>query len=150
MLLLSPCFSPTNVPIAKHLEAHCLWFSFVYHPDIIPRHTLLPRFHLHFSQINCQIHLTVVTCYTSPYCCSYDLKITQQMTHRSQSSRAWKKFNGPIRLQGYESLSFHWIRETVQIEVIIVRSNFHVNISEHFTIHEFMRTSFEGSVNMDL
>ena len=28
--------------------------------------------------------------------------------------------------------------------------NFHVNISEQFTIREYMRPSFEGSVNMDL
>ena len=65
-------------------------------------------------------------------------------------SRSCKKFKGPIRLQGCEILSFHWIRETVQIEVISVRPNFHVNISEQFTIRECMRPSFEGSVNMDL
>ena len=53
-------------------------------------------------------------------------------------------------MQGCEILPFHWIRETVQIEVIIVRPNFHVNISEQFTIRECMRPSFEGSVNMDL
>ena len=47
-------------------------------------------------------------------------------------------------------LSFHWIRETVQIEIIIMRPNFHVNISEQFTIRECMRPSVEGSVNMDL
>ena len=47
-------------------------------------------------------------------------------------------------------LSIHWIRKTVQIEVIIVRPNFHVNISEQFTIRECMRPSLEGSVNMDL
>ena len=68
----------------------------------------------------------------------------------SQSSSSWKKFKGPIRLQGCEILSFHWIRETVQIEVITVRPNFRVNISEQFTIRERMRPSFEGSVNMDL
>ena len=50
------------------------------------------------------------------------------------SSYACKKFKEPIRLQGCKILSFHWIRETVQIEVIIVRANFHVNISEQFTI----------------
>ena len=61
-----------------------------------------------------------------------------------------KKFEGPIRLQGCEILSFHWIRETVQIEVITVWPNVHVNISEQFTIRECMRPSFEGSVNMDL
>ena len=61
-----------------------------------------------------------------------------------------EKFKGPIRLQGCEILSFHWIRETVQIDVIIVRPNFHLNISEQFTICEWMRPSFEGSVNMDL
>ena len=42
------------------------------------------------------------------------------------------------------------IRETVQIEAIIVRPNFYVNISEQFMIRECMRPSFEGSVNMDL
>ena len=36
------------------------------------------------------------------------------------------------------------------MEVIIVRPNFQVNISEQFTICECMRPSFEGSVNMDL
>ena len=39
---------------------------------------------------------------------------------------------------------------TVQIEDIIVRPNFHINISEQFTICECMRRSFEESVNMDL
>ena len=68
----------------------------------------------------------------------------------SQSSLAWKKIRGPIRLQGCETLSFHWIRETVQIEVIIVRQNVHVNISEQVTICDCTRPSFEGSVNMDL
>ena len=29
-----------------------------------------------------------------------------------------------------------------------MRPNFHVNISEQFTIRECIRTSFEGSVNM--
>ena len=61
-----------------------------------------------------------------------------------------EKFKGPMRLQACEILSFHWIREIVQTEVIIVRPNFHVNISEQFTICECMRPSFEGSVNMDL
>ena len=61
-----------------------------------------------------------------------------------------EKFIGPVRLQGCEILSFHWVRETVQIEVIIVRPNFHVNISEQFAIRECMRPSFEESVNMDL
>ena len=61
-----------------------------------------------------------------------------------------KKFKGPIRLQGCGTLSFHWIKETVQIEVIIVRPNFHVNISEQFTILECVRPSFEGSVIMNL
>ena len=61
-----------------------------------------------------------------------------------------ENFKGPIRLQGCEILSFHWIRETVQVEVIIVTPNFHVNISEQFMIRECMRPSFEGSVNMDL
>ena len=36
------------------------------------------------------------------------------------------------------------------IEVIIVRPNFHVDISEQVTIRQCMRSSFEGSVNMDL
>ena len=55
-----------------------------------------------------------------------------------------------IRLQGYEILSFHWIRETALIEVLVVRPNFHVNLSEHFGIRECMRPSLEGSVNMNL
>ena len=38
--------------------------------------------------------------------------ITQQRT------RTICKFEGPIVLQGCEILSFHWIRETVQMEVI--------------------------------
>ena len=46
-------------------------------------------------------------------------------------------------------LSIQWIRETVQIEVKTVRPNFHMNISEQFTIRECMRPSFEVSVNMD-
>ena len=66
----------------------------------------------------------------------------------SQSSRAWRKFKGSIRLQECEILSFHWVRETVQIEVIIVRPNFHTNSSEQFMIRECTRPSFEGSVNM--
>ena len=49
-----------------------------------------------------------------------------------------------------EILSFHWTRETVLIEVIIVRPNSNVNFSEQFTFRECMRPSFEGSVNMDL
>ena len=53
-------------------------------------------------------------------------------------------------MQGCEILSFNWISGTVQIEVIIVRPNFHMDISEQFTIRECMRPSFEGSVNMDL
>ena len=53
-------------------------------------------------------------------------------------------------MQGCKILSSRWIRETVQIEVIIVRPNFHVNISEQFTIRECIRPSFEGLVNMDL
>ena len=53
-------------------------------------------------------------------------------------------------MQGCEILSFYWIKETVQIEVIIVRANVHVNISEQFTSLVGMRPSFEGSVNMDL
>ena len=61
-----------------------------------------------------------------------------------------EKFKEPIRSQGCEIIPFHWIRETVQIEVIIVRPHFQVNISEQFTICECMRPSFEGSVNMDL
>ena len=59
-------------------------------------------------------------------------------------------FKGPIRLQECEILSFHWIRETVRIKVTTERSNFHVNISEQFTIRECMRPSLERSVNMDL
>ena len=45
---------------------------------------------------------------------------------------------------------FIFTRETVQIEVIIVSLNFHVNISEQFTICECIRPCFQGSVNMDL
>ena len=30
-----------------------------------------------------------------------------------------------------------------------MRPNLHVNVSEQFTICEYMRPSFEGSVNMD-
>ena len=64
-----------------------------------------------------------------------------------------EKIKGPIRLQGCKIPSFHWIREAVQIEpfeVIIVRPNFHENISERFTIRKCMRPSFGGSVNRDL
>ena len=61
-----------------------------------------------------------------------------------------EKFKGSIRLQGCKILSYHGIRETVLIEVIIVKPNFHVNISGQFTIREYMRPSFERSVNMDL
>ena len=61
-----------------------------------------------------------------------------------------EKFKGSIRSQGCEILSFHWTRETVQIEVIIVKPNFHVNISEQFMICEYMQPPFERSVDMDL
>ena len=61
-----------------------------------------------------------------------------------------KTLKGAIRLQGCKILSFHWIGETFQIKVIIVRPNLHVNIAVQFTIRECMRPSFEGSVNMDL
>ena len=62
-----------------------------------------------------------------------------------------EKFKGPTSLQGCKILSSDWIRETVRIEVIIVRPNFHVNISEQFTIRGGgTRPFFEGSVNMDL
>ena len=57
-----------------------------------------------------------------------------------------EKFKGPIRLirlQGCEILSFYWVKETVQTEVITVRPNFHMNISEQFTIRECMRPSFD-------
>ena len=47
-------------------------------------------------------------------------------------------------------LSFHSIRETVEMDVIVVRPNLRVNISEQFTVRECMRPSFEGSVAMDL
>ena len=78
------------------------------------------------------------------------LMITQQRTRLIAILSRLEKFKGPIRLQGCEILSFHWIRETVQTEVIIARPNFHMNISEQFTISECMRPSFEGSVNKDL
>ena len=43
---------------------------------------------------------------------------------------------------------YHFIGwETVQVEV---RPNFHVNISEQFTVRECARPSFEGSTNMNL
>ena len=96
------------------------------------------------------------TCYTSPCCCSYDLYDDVTKTRTICNPKliaifgAWIKFKGPIKLQGCEVLSLHWIRETIQIEVIIVRPNVHVNISEQFTICECMRPSFQGSVNMDL
>ena len=61
-----------------------------------------------------------------------------------------KKIKGPIRLQGCEILSFHWIRGIVQIEVIIVKPKFNVNISEQFSIRDCIRPSFGWSVNMDL
>ena len=63
--------------------------------------------------------------------------ITQQRTRAICSPKfiaifvRLEKVEGQIRLQGCEILSFHWIRETVQIEVIIVRPSLHVNISEH-------------------
>ena len=38
----------------------------------------------------------------------------------------------------------------VQIEVIIVRTNVHMNISEEFMIRECMRPFMKGSLNMDL
>ena len=57
---------------------------------------------------------------------------------------------GPMRLQECEILSFHWTREIVQIEVITVRLNSHVNISAQFEKRECMRPSFKESVNMDL
>ena len=56
----------------------------------------------------------------------------------------FEKIKEPIRLQGCKILSFHWIREPFQIEVIIVRPNFHVNISEQFMIRECMRPSSKG------
>ena len=73
-------------------------------------------------------------------------------SERAAAARQSGKLNhlkGPIRLQGCKILSFHWIRETVLIEAIIVRPNFHVNISEQFTIRECIRPSFKGSVNME-
>ena len=87
---------------------------------------------------------------------SITLMITQQRTHTICNHKLiaifvrLEKFKGPIRVQRCEILPFHWIRVTVQIEVIIVRPNFHVNISEQFTICECMRPFFEGSVNIDL
>ena len=93
----------------------------------------------------------------SPCCCSYDLydDATKNSYHLQslidRNLRALgKNIKGPIRLQGCEILIFHWIKETVQIEVIIVRLNFHVNISEQFAIHECMRPSLEGLWNMEL
>ena len=81
--------------------------------------------------------------------------IMQQMSHTIFSPKLiaifshLEKVKGAIRSQGCKILSFHWIRETVQIEDIIVRPNFHVNIFEQFTICECMRPSFEGSVSME-
>ena len=60
-----------------------------------------------------------------------------------------EKIESANQIARMQILSFHWIRETVQIEVIIVRPNFRVNISEQFTFRECMRPSVEGSVNMD-
>ena len=57
--------------------------------------------------------------------------MTQQMTRTIYNPKLTavferlKKFKLPIRLQG----SFHLIRETVEIEAIIVSPNFHVNMS---------------------
>ena len=82
--------------------------------------------------------------------------ITQQRSHTICNPKLiaifshLEKLKGSIRSQGCEILSFHWIKETVQIEVIIVRQNFHVNISEQLMICECMRPSFEGSINTDL
>ena len=68
-----------------------------------------------------------------------------------------EKIKGPIRFQGCEIPSFHWIRENIQIaiEVITVRVSI-INedlcirgqIYEQSMICEFMRPSFEGSVDM--
>ena len=82
--------------------------------------------------------------------------MTQQRTHTICNPKLitvfarLEKIKGPIRLRGREILSFHWIRKTGQTEAIFVRPNFHMIISEQFTIREFMRPFFEGSVNMDL
>ena len=78
--------------------------------------------------------------------------MTQQRTRTICNPRLtaifvrFEKNKGPIRLQGCKILSFHWIRVTVQIEVIVVRPILRVNISEQFTIREGMRPSFEGAV----
>ena len=66
-----------------------------------------------------------------------------------EANPAMKKFKGPIRLQVCKILSLYWIKETVQIEAKIVRPNFHVKISEQFTIRECIRQSL-APVNMDL
>ena len=58
-------------------------------------------------------------------------------------SRLEKIFNGSIRLKGSKIQSFHWIRETVKIEVTTVRPNVHVNIPEEFTIRECDETFFQ-------
>ena len=41
--------------------------------------------------------------------------------------------------KGCKILSFYWIRKAVLIEIIIVRPNFDANISEQFTIREYVR-----------
>ena len=97
--------------------------------------------------------LTLDLLYDSRLVAPMTFMITLQRSHTICSPKSFRtsnEFKGSIRSQGCESLSFHWIRETVQIEVIIVRPNFHMDISELFTICECERPSFEGSVNMDL
>ena len=80
--------------------------------------------------------------------------MTQQRTHTICNPKLIAIFvhleecKGSIRLQRCEVLSFHWVWETVQIEVIIVKSNFYVSISEQLTIRKCMGP-FKGSVNMD-
>ena len=60
-----------------------------------------------------------------------------------------EKIKGQSDCKDAKILSFHWIKETVQIEAVTVRQNFDVNMSEQFTIRESTRP-FEELVNMDL
>ena len=101
-------------------------------------------------------YISVSGVYNNSPCAPMTFMLTQQRTRTICNPKLiavfvrLEKFKGPIRLQGCEILSFHWIRETVQIEVIIVRPNFYVNISEQFKIRVCMRPSFVGPINMDL
>ena len=62
----------------------------------------------------------MATTYTSPTCCSHslDYNATKDSYHLQSYLDhnllvLGKKYKGPIRLQGCEMQSFHWMRETV-------------------------------------